>query len=229
MAEEIIGYLDKKLFDASKPAFFGCEDFLRVEAGESTTGEEFFTIIDDCVYTDANALAIVAYLDADALLTRPACKARALSILEFLWRYSWNEHDGMSHYYDGAARVTGLLIDQARMGTALVRAFRATGGAHFLERARGLADVILRNLAHSDGGYCDRGQSELAFFGAPLTLIDQNGIAASFFLLLADATKEARYRDAALRALNAYTEDFASWGIHGAPFGRALGEFLSPR
>ena len=29
-AEEIIGYLDKKLFDPSKPAFFGCEDFLRV-------------------------------------------------------------------------------------------------------------------------------------------------------------------------------------------------------
>jgi len=31
MAEEIIGYLNKKLFDPSKPAFFGCEDFLRRE------------------------------------------------------------------------------------------------------------------------------------------------------------------------------------------------------
>jgi uncharacterized protein YyaL (SSP411 family) len=110
-----------------------------------------------------------------------------------------------------------------------VQAFRATGEARFLERARGLAEFILRNLAHSDGGYCDRDRSELAFFGAPLTLIDQNGIAASFFLLLADATKEARYRDAALRALNAFPEDLASWGIHSAPFGRALGEFLNLR
>jgi len=56
-------------------------------------------------------------------------------------------------------------------------------------------------------------------------LIDQNGLAASFFLILAEATKETKHRDAVLWALNAFDGDFTSWGIHVAPFGRALGEW----
>src|SRR6266536_1398279 len=67
MAEEIIGYLDRKLFDPSTGAFF--------------------TIIDQCVYTDANAQACSAYLDAAAILGRADCKKRALSVVEFLWSH----------------------------------------------------------------------------------------------------------------------------------------------
>jgi uncharacterized protein YyaL (SSP411 family) len=227
MAEEIIGYLNKKLFDPSKPAFFGCEDFLRRD--EDTRTDGFFTIIDECVYTDANAQAIVAYLDAAEILLRPDYKTRALSVLEFLWRHNRSERGAMRHYFDEMPRVPGLLIDQAQMGSALVHAFRATGAAEFIQRAKELADFILVHLTNPDGGYYDRGESELDFFGSRLTLIDQNGIAASFFLMLAGATKEGKYHDAAIWALSAFTENFASWGIHVAPFGRALGEFLNSR
>lgn len=225
MAEEIIGYLDKKLFDPSKPAFFGCEDFLRREPNEDATAEEFFTIIDDCVYSDANAQAIVSYLEAAAILNKPDCKTRALSVLDFLWRHNWSEHEGMFHYSDAAPHAPGLLSDQAHMGIALVQAFRATDEAHFLERASELAEFLLAHLTNPAGGYYDRGESALSFFGARLTLIDQNGIAALFFLVLADAMKEAKYRDAALWALNAFSEDFSSYGIHAAQFGRALCEW----
>jgi hypothetical protein len=37
--------------------------------------------------------------------------------------------------------------------------------------------------------------------------------------------KETNYREAALWALSAFSSDFSSWGIHVAPFGRALGEW----
>src|SRR4029434_6968805 len=85
MAGDIIDYLDRKLFDPASGAYFGCEDFLRRERAEDPGSGEFFTIIDECVYTDANALAIAAYLVAATVLNRPACKDRALGALEFLW------------------------------------------------------------------------------------------------------------------------------------------------
>jgi uncharacterized protein YyaL (SSP411 family) len=226
MAEEIIDYLDRKLFDATKPAFLGCEDFLRREAPEGTSANEFFTILDDCVYTDANALAIGAYLEAAKMLGRPDRKRIALNVLEFLWSRCWNEGEGVYHYFDTAPRVPGLLIDQARMGVALIHAYRATSDRNFIERAKKLAGFILTHLTNPDGGYYDCGHSELSIFGSRLTLIDQNGIAASFFLMLADTSKDMRYREAALWALGAFTKDFASAAIHAAPFGRALGEFL---
>jgi uncharacterized protein YyaL (SSP411 family) len=60
-----------------------------------------------------------------------------------------------------------------------------------------------------------------------LTLIEQNGAAASFLLALAEATREPRYRDAALWALSAFPTDFSSYGIHAAGFGQALNEFVN--
>ena len=131
----------------------------------------------------------------------------------------------MFHYSDEAPRAPGLLTDQARMGIALVQAFRATGESNFLERAAQLAEFVRARLTNLTGGYYDRGESPLGLFGARLTLIDQNGVAASFFLMLAKATKETKYREAARWALSAFGGDFNSWGIHVAPFGRALGEW----
>lgn len=222
MVEEIIDYLEHKLFDSSKPAFFGCEDFLRVE----TKSDEFFTIVDDCIYTDANALAVIAYLEAAARFNHFKHKARALHVLEFLWHHNRDEQRGMFHYFDEAPQIPGLLIDQVRMGIALVRAFAATGDNSLLDRATELADVVVAQLACPVGGYFDRGQSDLDFLGPRLILIDQNGVTASFFLMLANATGQAKYRDAAVSAFSAFRGDFASYGIQAAPFGQAIGEWL---
>jgi uncharacterized protein YyaL (SSP411 family) len=226
MAEEIIGYLDNKLFDPSTGACFGCEDFLRREtsAMESTT-DEFFTIIDECVYVDANAVAMVAYLDAAAILNRADCKERALHALEFLWSHCRTAENGMYHYYDGEPRLPGLLNDQARMGLALVRAFRATHNEKYHERARELANFIIARLKNSRGGFFDSAAHELDFLKFRLTEISQNGVAALFFLKLAGS--EAKYREAGLWALDAFTADLAGHGVHAAPFGRALGEWLT--
>ena len=55
MAQEIVGYLNRKLYDAATGSFYGCEDFLRTFADEQSSPETFFTIFDKCIYTDANA------------------------------------------------------------------------------------------------------------------------------------------------------------------------------
>ena len=157
MAEEIIEYLDAKLHDPATGAFFGCEDWLRHEPARPD-GPEFFTIIDRCIYTDANALASVAYLDAAELLDTPAYRERALATLEFLWQNCRSDGAGMCHYFEGAPHVSGLLQDQAQMGIALIRAHEATGDGRYLDRVKQLADgqVFL-------GGLGDGHQVEIQF------------------------------------------------------------------
>ena len=225
MADGIIEYVNARLCDPSHGAFYGCEDFIRGEAAENSARGEFFSILDECFYTDANAQAIVAYLEASAILATPDCKAPALAALEFLWDRCRSPAEGMFHYFHGTPHLPGLLNDQARVGTALVQAFSSTGEVKYVERAQELAEFILARLKNPDGGYYDLCVVEPAHVSLSLTLIEQNGAAASFFLKLAEAMSEPRYREAALWALSAFTGDFSSYGIHAAEFGQALGEF----
>ena len=229
MAEDIIGYIDRKLSDSASQAFYGCEDFLRNEAPEGQPDGKYFTIIDDCVYTDANAQAIGAYLEATELLGKPSYKERALKALEFLWDHCRCPDGGMYHYFDGTAQVPGLLNDQTRTGATLLKAHRATGDAKYLERAKELGEFILARLKNPEGGYYDLAVPGSAYLSFRLTLIEQNGAAASFFIALAEATGNPSYHDAALWGLSAFTGDLSSYGIHAAAFGQALDEFLKER
>ncbi len=145
MAEEIIEYLDGKLFDPASGAFHGCEDWLRSENQAAGDGE-FFTIVDSCLYTDANAVTCVAYLDAALLLNRPQYRERALTALEFLWQHCRADGSAVWHFYDGAPQVPGLLQDQAQLGIALVCASVATGEHRYLHRAKQLAEFIHTEL-----------------------------------------------------------------------------------
>ena len=226
MAEEQIAYLNAHLFDAVTGAFYGCEDFLRKEDGASSS-EEFFSILDECIYIDANAQTIVAYLDAAAILAYPGCQERALRALEFLWEHCRSRDGAMAHYFDGAPHVPGLLEDQVYMGNALLKAYSITRESRYLERATALAEFILARLKSPQGGYYDLDVPGPALAGFRLTLIGQNGAAASFFLALAKATQDGQYRDLALWALAAFTGDFSPYGLEAACFGRALGEYVA--
>jgi uncharacterized protein YyaL (SSP411 family) len=226
MAEEILEYLDGKLFDPASGAFFGCEDWLRHEQPTKDRGE-FFTIIDRCYYTDANAVVSAALLDAALLFDKASFRERGLKTLEFLWDKSHQRGAGMCHCFDGAPQAPGLLQDQAQMGVALVCAHELTGESRFLERAEQLAEFILAELKKPAGGFYDVPAQETVALGARLTLIEQNGAAASFFCKLAGAAGNDKYRVGARHALNAFTGEFDSYGIHAAPFGSALQTYLS--
>ncbi len=228
MAEEIIEYLNAKLFDPASGAFYGCEDWLRHEP-PIAGGDEFFTIIDRCVYTDANAVVSAAYLDAALLFDKPQYRERALATLDFLWRNCRSDGGGMFHYFDGAPHVPGLLQDQAQLGLALLRAREVTGGVECVNKARRLADFILTELKNPAGGFYDIPQQDSDSLKLRLTLIEQNGAAASFFHSLAATTGEETYRDAALWALQNFTGNFQEYGVHAASFGRALQEHLRTR
>ena len=222
MAEDIIEYLDNKLGDAGTGAFFGCEDFLRRE----TSDGELFSVIDRCIYSDANAVAAAAYLEASALLGRAGCKESALRVLDFLWSRCRSADEGMCHYYDGEPRLPGMLRDQALVGTAMLDAYAGGGDAKYLEQAQELAEVIIARLRNPGGGFHDRAMCDPEFLKSPLTDLDQNGAAACFFSALARALGTPEYADAARWALDAARGHGAAYDMYAARFGRALGEFL---
>jgi len=110
------------------------------------------------------------------------------------------------------------------MGSALVRAYQATGDGEYVGRAQRLAEFTLAELTNPAGGFYDICAQESTALKLRLTLIEQNGAAAAFFLSLAQATKDASHRGAALSALRAFTGDFSQYGVHAAPFGSALAQ-----
>jgi uncharacterized protein YyaL (SSP411 family) len=223
MAEEIVAYLDQKLFDPQRGVFFGCEDFF---VRKTACGSQPAAIIDECVYADANALTAKAYLQAGRLLRRPDCHERALAVLDFLWNHCRDEAGGVYRYRFGAKpQLPGMLADQALTGAALVEAYGASGDGQYLARARTLAELILRQLRNSAGGFYDRNGCEDSLLKYPLTDLSQNGTAASFFSSLADAAQEPRYREAADWAIGALIGATA-YGLDACPIGSALCEFL---
>jgi uncharacterized protein YyaL (SSP411 family) len=226
IAEDICVYLTRKLYDPALGVFYGCEDFIRTFAGDGATSEEFSTIIDRCIYADANAQTVAAYLDASAALAKPAYKDIALGALDFLWSRCRDADGGMFHFFDDAPQVRGLLSDQAQTGLALLGAYAVTGEVVYLDRAKQLAEFILTRLKNPAGGYYDVAFNGAAYLKLRLTLIEQNGPAASFFLALAGASLEERYRNAALWAFQPFTENFEEYEIHAAPLGVALEQYF---
>ena len=106
MAEGIIEYLALYTFRSHGTNFLRLRGFFGTESTEPAAREEFFTIIDRCIYTDANALAAAAYLDAAAILGKTGRQERALRALEFLWDHCRSRKSGMCHYF--MARLTSM-------------------------------------------------------------------------------------------------------------------------
>ncbi len=234
MTEEVIEFLTSTMSDSSTGAFYGCEDFVTPPATTALGAKlgmrdvsKTFSVIDETLYVDANAQTASALLEASWVLGMPQCRERALKTLDFLWDRCRADDGGVCHYYDGEPRVSGLLLDQARMGTALLDAFRVTGIGDFRDRARTLGDYVRANLANPAGGFYDIAYKGFAHLRYPLTLLPQNGLTATFFLQLADATGDRTYRQASLWALSAFTEDFAPYGVYASEYGRALAAYIS--
>ena len=223
MAREIVGYLLAKLYDPTNGTFWGCEDFIRTFPDGSA--EEFSTVIDRCVYTDANAQTAAVLLDAAAGLKDQPLKEVALGVLAFLWQHCRDANGGMYHYYDGKPHCHGLLTDQTQMGIALLAAYELTGDRGWLDRAKVLAAHVLATHKNPAGGFYDVAEPGAGLLRVRLALIEQNGPTASFFLRLAKITGEKVYREAALWACTAFTDGLSEDGIYGAGLGIALSEW----
>ena len=231
VAEEIIEFLNTKLTDHASGAFYGCEDQVRgVRTGPGGAGDGppgWFTIIDNCVYTDASATTISAYLNAWRVLGRQDCRERALRALDLLWSHCRAPEGGMYHYFDGEPHVTGLLRDDVWVGEALLDAHKATGEARYLERAMELAEGILLAYRNPSGGFYDIKDRGLANLRFRLTSLNENGAAAAFLTHLHTVTDgDERLKKGARWALLPFAESYCGYGVASAIYGHTLAEYL---
>jgi uncharacterized protein YyaL (SSP411 family) len=230
-AEELADYLNRTLSAAAHPCFFGCQDYVRpdlsVSAHPTSGPPPLLSCIDELVYGDANARVASALLDAWWLLGREDCCDRALNILETLWNTLRAPGGGMYHYSDGVPRAPGLLMDSVMMGLALLDAYAVCGHAVYLERARQLAEDIVRQHRNAGGGFNDISVAGPASLQYPVTVLTQNANVASFFVRLADLSGDIAYRKTAHWALRRFPNSHRQYEVFAASFGHALGRLLA--
>ncbi|HEV2722758.1 MAG TPA: thioredoxin domain-containing protein [Thermoanaerobaculia bacterium] len=112
-------------------------------------------------------------------------------------------HDGrLTRHHN----IGGLLEDYAGVAWGLTLAYEATHERRFLDAARGLAEQILDRFADDDAGFFDTPIDHEPLLTRPKDLFDNatpsgNSLACDVLLRLAILFGEARYADAATRAL----------------------------
>ena len=113
-----------------------------------------------------------------------------------LWR-SWK---------DGRATGSGVLEDYACLAEGLFALYEATFDERWFRVTRSLADAILERFADPAGGFFDTASDHELLITRPKDLQDNavpsgNAMAVTVLIRLAALTGDARYRDAAERAL----------------------------
>jgi uncharacterized protein YyaL (SSP411 family) len=112
---------------------------------------------DTALYADSNASAAAALLAAATVLGDDGLAREALASFERVLLLCYRPGAGLAHYYDGAARVRGLLVDHVAAVGALLDAHDASGGEPYRMMAEELCHVMIRDLWDAEnGGFFDR-------------------------------------------------------------------------
>ncbi len=228
-AAGLIAYMNSTLWDESKQAFHGCQDYVREFANpvDPSQPNPMISVIDEYIYSDANARAASAYLDAWWVLGREDCLERARQVLESLWSGLRTPEGGMFHYSDGQPHAPGMLTDTVAAGTAFLDAFAVLDQEIYLGRANELAAQIVQVHRAPQRGFLDISQTGPASLQIPIPVLTQNALAAAFFVRLADLSGEISQRENAVWAMKSFPNAHRQFGAFAAGFGHALGRLLA--
>jgi uncharacterized protein YyaL (SSP411 family) len=167
---------------------------------------------DDKIVTAWNGMALRAFATAawvfDDRRYADAARANARFVLRALWR------DGqlLRTYAAGAAKLPGYLEDYANVTDGLLALYAATFDPEWLARAQEIADALLAEFFDAaDGVFFDTGRNHERLAARPRDAYDSatpsgNSVACDALLRLELLTGEARYGDAARRALTVLAE-----------------------
>jgi uncharacterized protein YyaL (SSP411 family) len=115
---------------------------------------------DRILYADANAFAGGALLGAATVLDDSALGQEALASFERVIMLCYKPGLGIAHYFDGAARVRGLLGDQVAAIAGLLDAYDVSEGEPYRMMAEELGLFIVRDMWDATGGgFFDRAQT----------------------------------------------------------------------
>ncbi len=170
---------------------------------------------DTVLLTDANASAARGLLAAASLLGDDELAQAAITSFERVVLACYTPGSGMAHYFDGKARVRGLLGDQIETIAALLDAHDAGGAEPHQMMAEELGHFVTRDLWDAaDGGCVDRviAAADVGLLRAARKPFVANADAAAAFARLARLSHEFDFAPFARGALTAAGQALAGQG-----------------
>ncbi len=199
--------------------------------------------IDTTIYTNWNALAVSAYLQAAQVLRLPEVKGFALKTLDRLLREGMHTERGLAHViaYTGGAEpkwVAGGLDDYAFLVHACLDGWLATGTATYYQSALELAERMVTEFYDATGGgFFDavaKGPELLGVLAARRKPLQDsptpagNPAAAAALLRLEGLNGRADLREKAEDTLEAFAGVVSHFGLYAGTYGLALERLLLP-
>jgi uncharacterized protein len=206
-------------------------------------GKRPMPFIDTTVYTNWNALAVSAYLEAAQVLRLPAVKAFALLTLDRLLGEGLHPERGLAHvisYTGGAGTkwVGGMLDDYAFLTHACLDGWLATGAAKYYRAAMDLAERMIAEFYDPvGGGFFDaraKGSELLGVLTARRKPLQDsptpagNPSAAAALLRLEALNGRADLREKAEDTLETFAGVVTHFGLYAGTYGLALEQLLLP-
>jgi uncharacterized protein len=188
---------------------------------------------DRVLHMDANAVAAGALLGAAAVLEDSELGREALASFERVLLLCYKPGLGVAHYFDGTARVRGLLGDHLATIAALLDAHDVSGGEPYRMMAEELAHLCVRDMWDgASGGFFDRtgGPDDIGLLKSRRKPFVENADAALAFVRLSRLEKRKGFPDpAAFRgyvsgALLACAAQLDGQGPRAAHYALARGE-----
>jgi hypothetical protein len=218
------GYLDKVLRDPLTSLYAGSQDaderYYSLDA--VGRGQIEAPYVDRRIYTSWNAALAIAYLDAAGRCERPALRDHAATLLERLFKDSFQPGAGLAH----AEGVAGQLPDQVWGLWAAVRAHQSGLDGQWLANARDIAQHLEDRYSDPElGGYFDHaGTDQLGRLSDRIKPLVENSIAAMALIELDELVgdPEQTYRARARRALESVAALPRQYGLMASVFARAL-------
>ncbi len=237
--------------DPQTGAFAGSQD---ADAEEAYYGQPLSVratlptpFIDRTVYTNWNAHMVSALvarykITGEAEIYNAAIKAMALleSGLGYYEEDNLTIHMAFHHYSASGKRQgsVGLLGDQVSYISAALDLYEVTGNSYYLIVAREAAAYIL-DIPEMDGGFLED-KTQGGFFdlapdpdaigdlARPKKDIGENADAALALIRLSEFTEDAKYKQAAERALKLFADKYADYGYFSSSYARAVEAATAP-
>jgi len=204
--------------------------------------------VDRTIYAGWNGMMISAFFAAARIPELAAAADDARRALERVVRDAYagpsgpdapaSGARGFRHVVGAPDSVSGLLDDQVHMARALLDAFAHTGEPRWLRLAAATMDYVLDEFRAPAGAFYDMAATGRAPRPGGLDLSyvpvqdaptpSGNGVAVLALERLAALTADARYREAAERALLACAPGHLEQGLFTATVGLALDTHLAP-
>lgn len=175
--------------------------------------------LDDKTLTSWNAMMCSAYAKAYLTFENEKYKNIALSSINFILKDLSQKNGKLFRTYkNNKAKINGFLDDYAFVIEALIQIYVITQEENYLEKARSLTELVLKNFANSESSflfYTDHSSSDLI---SRVTEINDNVIPASnsqmavnLFLLGTYFSTES-YIEKAKQMLNPFSEEIRHYG-----------------